>query len=128
MSASEKIPTANNKPAEATCPLCGQNIPPSRLPLPQSTGEVRSFGLPLDRPALGKTLTLPADGGDPAVVRRETSGDSFLPQRIGRFTIKQFLGEGAFGWVYEAFDPTLKRVVALKVAKPQQVLTSERVE
>jgi formylglycine-generating enzyme required for sulfatase activity len=46
---------------------------------------------------------------------------------VARFDILRFVGEGGFGWVYEAFDPTLKRVVALKVAKPEQLSSAERV-
>src|SRR5262245_31013832 len=46
-----------------------------------------------------------------------TGEDSALPQRVGRFEIKRFLGEGGFGQVYEAYDPSLKRAVALKLAK-----------
>jgi serine/threonine protein kinase len=38
------------------------------------------------------------------------------------------VGEGAFGRVYEAFDPLLHRVVALKVAKPEQLHTAHRIE
>ncbi len=38
-----------------------------------------------------------------------------LPEKIGRFLIKQRLGAGACGAVYRAFDPTLDRDVALKV-------------
>jgi serine/threonine protein kinase len=37
-------------------------------------------------------------------------------------------GGGAFGRVYEAFDPVLRRAVALKVAKPEQMSSPERVE
>lgn len=39
------------------------------------------------------------------------------PPKIARFEIRRWLGEGAFGNVYEAYDPTLDRAVALKVAK-----------
>src|SRR5262249_11887617 len=49
-------------------------------------------------------------------------------QRIGRFEIRRFLGEGAFGRVYQAFDPSLKRTVALKVAKPELMASESRVE
>ena len=34
---------------------------------------------------------------------------------LGRFELKEILGEGAFGRVYRAFDPLLERDVALKV-------------
>lgn len=37
-----------------------------------------------------------------------------LPTQIGRFQIKGVLGVGAFGRVYEADDPLLKRSVAIK--------------
>lgn len=36
---------------------------------------------------------------------------------IGRFELQAVLGEGAFGIVYRAFDPTLRRHVALKVPR-----------
>src|SRR5262249_54111064 len=51
-----------------------------------------------------------------------------LPQTIGRFQVRRFLGQGGFGRVYEAYDPSLKRAVALKVARPEQMQTRERVE
>lgn len=44
--------------------------------------------------------------------------------QIGRFEIRRMLGEGAFGRVYLAFDPSLDREVAVKV--PHSVgLTTE---
>jgi hypothetical protein len=54
-------------------------------------------------------------------------GEAPLPERIGRFQIRRFLGEGVFGRVYEAFDPSLKRTVALKVAKPEQLHSAQRI-
>ena len=55
-------------------------------------------------------------------------GDQVLPSQIGRFTIRQRLGEGAFGVVYRAYDPQLDREVALKVAKPHALNTEARVK
>ena len=49
-------------------------------------------------------------------------------QFIGRFEIGEPLGEGSFGIVYRAFDPHLNREVALKVAKPAQLGTPQRVQ
>jgi hypothetical protein len=53
---------------------------------------------------------------------------SDAPARIGRFEIRRFLGEGSFGRVYEAYDPTLRRVVALKVARAEWTASPEQVE
>ncbi|MBT6158039.1 MAG: serine/threonine protein kinase [Planctomycetaceae bacterium] len=39
------------------------------------------------------------------------------PETLGRFQIQKVLGEGAMGAVYLAYDPKLKRKVALKVPK-----------
>ena len=47
---------------------------------------------------------------------------------MARFEITRYLGEGSFGRVYEAHDPLLKRTVALKVAKPEQLTGQRRIE
>lgn len=49
-----------------------------------------------------------------------------LPQRIGRFVIREEIGRGSNGIVYSAFDPVLGRDVAIKAipidpAQPDQV-------
>ena len=51
------------------------------------------------------------------------------PGRIGRFEVRHELGRGAMGIVYEAFDPTLHRRVALKtIALSFGVSEGERAE
>src|SRR5436190_10223735 len=48
-----------------------------------------------------------------------------VPQRVGRFQIVRELGRGGFGIVYLAFVPSLRRKVALKVQRPETVLSAE---
>jgi serine/threonine protein kinase len=45
------------------------------------------------------------------------------PLELGRFSILRELGRGGYGIVYLAFDPTLNRNVALKVPRPEALLT-----
>lgn len=46
------------------------------------------------------------------------AGDEVLPQRIGRYLVRGLIGRGSMGAVYEALDPQLERVVAVKVIDP----------
>lgn len=46
------------------------------------------------------------------------SPDELIGQQIGKHTISEKLGEGAFGIVYRANQPSLKRDIAVKVLHP----------
>ena len=49
-----------------------------------------------------------------------------LPKKIGRFEITQRLAAGGFGVVYLARDPGLDRLVALKVPRPDLLVSEHR--
>ena len=45
--------------------------------------------------------------------------------KLGKYIIRRELGKGAMGIVYEGFDPTLERTVAIKTIRPQQLVRAE---
>jgi len=51
----------------------------------------------------------PAEGGDAAA-----GGQALTIGHIGRYALKQQLGEGGLGTVYAAYDPILSRTIAVK--------------
>ncbi|MFN0247518.1 MAG: protein kinase domain-containing protein [Kofleriaceae bacterium] len=54
------------------------------------------------------------DGDEPHESTLSTTG-----LRIGRYVVRRVLGQGAMGVVHLAYDPELRRHVALKVMKPE---------
>jgi len=66
---------------------------------------------------------IPGDAGRD-LARRLREG----PVRLDRFELRSELGVGSFGYVFEAWDLKLERVVALKVQRAGSFASSEEVE
>jgi hypothetical protein len=54
--------------------------------------------------------------------------DDVIPQTIGRYHVQERLGKGGFGTVYLARDTELDRLVALKVPRPGQLPSEDRLD
>lgn len=46
--------------------------------------------------------------------------------QLGRYELKEMIGEGAMSQVYKAYDPVLQRTLAIKVLKPEFSEDKER--
>src|SRR5687767_6689091 len=100
------------------CPACKQSFEVSSVEAAISGSES------LERaPTANETMNerardtrpIPADRLPPQPVKRQPSEPGAKLGKLGRFELKELLGQGAFGKVYRAHDPQLDRFVALKV-------------
>src|SRR5262249_38601392 len=57
--------------------------------------------------------------------RLGTSAEVEVPVQLGRFQIRRVLGQGGCGIVFLAYDPSLHRLVAIKIPRPEGLLTAE---
>jgi hypothetical protein len=78
---------------------------------------------PATRPVDPAAVDGPATVADVAL---ETKPSTSVGQRLGRFEIRDVLGSGGMGTVFEARDVTLDRAVALKLLHPDVAAGGER--
>jgi tetratricopeptide (TPR) repeat protein/tRNA A-37 threonylcarbamoyl transferase component Bud32 len=80
---------------------------------------------PIALPTGADTLSCPPPPtGRPA----DAAPPGQLPERIGRYHIRELLGQGASGAVYRAYDPRFDREVALKVFRSARLAGADFTE
>lgn len=70
----------------------------------------------------GSSKLIPS--GDPS--RKADGLSAAIPERIGRYQVTGMLGHGGFAVVYSALDEELNRNVAIKVARPEFLISIEK--
>src|SRR5262245_54592675 len=111
------------------CPACG-----TRFTVPAGAKDTRTMaGDPPKGPEGQPPPPNPVAGPNPPTLLLPSSeplAPTIVtgPQQVGRFQIRAVLGEGAFGIVYQAFDPQLDRDVALKVPRPGMLENPNAIE
>jgi len=64
-------------------------------------------------------------GQPPVPAPTSAPGPSAGPHRVGRFELRRQLGKGGCGIVFLAYDPKLEREVALKIPRPEMLLSQD---
>ncbi|MFM8494504.1 MAG: protein kinase domain-containing protein, partial [Planctomycetia bacterium] len=94
-------------------------------PDPTTLSDGTHAAVGLSHPQLGDAIDAILKLRQAAAASRRTArdGEAPLPSQIGRFEVVRLAGSGGFACVAEAIDPTLNRRVALKVPRPEAILT-----
>jgi predicted Zn finger-like uncharacterized protein len=94
------------------CPACNEPFEVDSVEIASEASLERApLATETMAPGKGSTASISV-GGDRA---RSSAKQESSVGKLGRFELKEILGQGAFGRVYRAYDPQLDRFVALKV-------------
>src|SRR5262245_7355402 len=101
-----------------------QPVRPSEMGLPNGSDTPAPFSAPPSpAPHTHEAVSTPAGAED-----HELSETRPLLGRVGRYDLFAVIAKGGMGIVYQARDPVLRRIVALKTMLPGIVLESEHLK
>ena len=112
---SVELSFAEGESAASLCPYCGGLVDSqsSQFQIPSENGETSTI------------VNLPATTGIGETIDWVKTWERGSLGSLGRFQLRERLGDGGFGQVFRAYDPRLDRDVAVKVLK--QPNPSERI-
>lgn len=109
-------PTSDDLPVPPRAQIVGDARPVE--PSPPATPQSPAAPSPQARSLFAETTAEPPPAAEASREAR-AKGDSRrrIPEKLGSYEIVKLLGEGGMGAVYRAFDPMLRREVAVKVMR-----------
>lgn len=90
------------------CPRCQEKFIVDDVRSPTSDQSIEDGAAAVETAADSATAVSAADG-------KSSAASSPSMKMLGRFELRKVLGQGGFGRVYQAYDPQLDRLLALKV-------------
>jgi serine/threonine-protein kinase len=113
-----------------TCETCGLSVPPDASVCPRDGTVVLSRHQP--DPAAHDSLEAPVPGvSEPEGFANHeptlTSRDPLLGLKLGEYELRQRIGVGGMGLVYDGIQPVIGKRVAVKVLRPELAQAPEQV-
>ncbi|GJQ27529.1 MAG: hypothetical protein HBSAPP02_25610 [Phycisphaerae bacterium] len=126
------VPTRNVVGRRIKCRHCGHVWRDTSKTIQEITGALEQAAAPWQQ--IGSTVLNAADHASTVagLVRDllptpQAPPGEWVGRTLGKYRIKSVLGQGAMGNVYEAVDPTLDRVVAIKMLPRRMETTRESI-
>ncbi|MEZ6095286.1 MAG: protein kinase [Pirellulaceae bacterium] len=98
---------------------------PDKLHLPQKLNAVDTAPTSMnDTPAELPSIDVTTSSEGETEATLPTTASNLSVVQLGRFQIQELIGKGGFGVIYAAYDSQLERRVAIKIPKPEALLSS----